>query len=63
MVILPHLWYIHHNAENFSEPMEFKPRRFINDGKAVAGPNMVPFGVGKRSCPGLFFYHDNALSI
>lgn len=51
-----------HNSDNFKSPNDFKPERWlIDDSKAntrctEAGANLVvPFGLGKRQCPGRRF--------
>lgn len=51
-----------HNPQNFKCPDDFKPERWlVDDSKAntrstEAGANLVvPFGVGKRQCPGRRF--------
>merc|ERR1711994_883985 len=46
-----------HNPEQFPNPMEFKPERYLIlnvDGtmKFTPHPHVVPFGIGKRRCLG-----------
>jgi len=44
-----------HNPENYEDPEEFKPERFLSaDGKSLmkVDKNFVPFSVGKRLCIG-----------
>jgi len=41
-----------HNLEVFNEPMEYRPERFLKDGKLnpdVLDPSSVAFGFGRRS--------------
>jgi len=41
-----------HNPEVYSDPMEYRPERFLKDGKFnpdVMDPNSVAFGFGRRS--------------
>jgi len=48
-------WSILHDEEIYSNPHEFRPERFLKDGKldpAVRDPNTAAFGFGRRSCPG-----------
>ncbi|XP_020293825.1 probable cytochrome P450 305a1 [Pseudomyrmex gracilis] len=51
------------NALLFPDPMSFKPERFLRDGIFQIDDNLLPFGKGKRRCPGeilarsaLFFF-------
>ena len=50
------LWTIHHDANNFADPFEFRPERFLD-----AEGNLMPlhktrhffaFSAGPRQCPG-----------
>ena len=51
--ILPHLTSMMMDPEAFPEPRRFNPKRFIDDrGCFAPHHNVVPFGVGKRKCPG-----------
>ncbi|GAB6024061.1 hypothetical protein CHUAL_008774 [Chamberlinius hualienensis] len=50
--IIPNLFYIHHDPKLWKDPFEFRPERFIVNGEVVKCPYLIPFGVGKRSCPG-----------
>ena len=44
---------IHYDEATFKDPYAFRPERFIDsDGKFIKHPNVVPFGIGKRSCIG-----------
>ena len=42
------------SADGWKDPHVFNPERFLVDGKFVNKPNpyAIPFGVGRRSCPG-----------
>ena len=40
------------DPKHFERPEEFNPDRFIQDGKFVPNPRVVPFGTGKRKCLG-----------
>ena len=47
------LSYITHDPENFKNPFEFNPDRWIGpDGKFQKNEKMIPFGIGKRICMG-----------
>ena len=45
---------IHHNEDNWHEPMEFRPERF-NPGKTIKPFKFLPFGAGPRVCIGKHF--------
>nr|CAB3235733.1 cytochrome P450 2U1-like [Phallusia mammillata] len=47
------LWAVHNNPEVWDKPHEFNPYRHLDeDGKFVASPHVIPFGVGLRRCLG-----------
>lgn len=52
-VTLP-LYHALHHKETWGDPEVFRPERFLRDGIFVPKPNplFVPFGDGRRSCPG-----------
>lgn len=51
------LWKLQTNPKNWPEPFEFKPERFLTTHKKVdvKGQHfeLIPFGSGRRACPGL----------
>ncbi|XP_073129717.1 p-coumarate 3-hydroxylase-like [Henckelia pumila] len=52
------VWSIHRDPLVWDNPSEFKPDRFLNDGSGkfdFAGNNFqyLPFGSGRRVCPGI----------
>ncbi|XP_024994494.1 7-ethoxycoumarin O-deethylase-like [Cynara cardunculus var. scolymus] len=53
------VWAIHRNPEYWDNPLEFNPKRFINpDGTSKYDYNgynfnYIPFGSGRRKCPGV----------
>ncbi|XP_037495859.1 xanthotoxin 5-hydroxylase CYP82C4-like [Jatropha curcas] len=58
--IFANLWKLHRDPNVWSNPDEFLPERFLaNEGKNVdfSGQNFeyIPFGSGRRSCPGINF--------
>ncbi|KAG8641972.1 cytochrome P450 CYP82D47-like [Manihot esculenta] len=57
--LLTNLWKLHHDGNVWPNPDEFKPDRFLTTHADVdvLGQNfeLVPFGSGRRSCPGLNF--------
>ncbi len=51
--LLQNLGHVHRNSEIFQAPNVFDPARHLNEeGKFVSSPKMIPFGIGKRRCPG-----------
>ncbi|XP_061365623.1 cytochrome P450 82A4-like [Gastrolobium bilobum] len=57
--LITNLWKIHTDPNVWSDPMEFKPERFLTTHKDidVRGHHfeLLPFGSGRRMCPGISF--------
>nr|AID69233.1 cinnamate 4-hydroxylase [Garcinia mangostana] len=55
--ILVNAWWLANNPANWKNPEEFRPERFLEEeSKVEANGNdykYLPFGVGRRSCPGI----------
>ncbi|GLJ19637.1 hypothetical protein SUGI_0355670 [Cryptomeria japonica] len=55
--LLVNVWAIHRDAAVWERPMEFDPERFLKSGKEidVKGQDfeLIPFGSGRRICPGM----------
>nr|Q43054.1 RecName: Full=Trans-cinnamate 4-monooxygenase; AltName: Full=Cinnamic acid 4-hydroxylase; Short=C4H; Short=CA4H; AltName: Full=Cytochrome P450 73; AltName: Full=Cytochrome P450C4H [Populus sieboldii x Populus grandidentata]pir/JC5129/ trans-cinnamate 4-monooxygenase (EC 1.14.13.11) A - Japanese aspen x large-toothed aspen [Populus sieboldii x Populus grandidentata]BAA11576.1 cinnamic acid 4-hydroxylase [Populus sieboldii x Populus grandidentata]BAA11579.1 cinnamic acid 4-hydroxylase [Populus len=55
--ILVNAWWLANNPAHWKNPEEFRPERFLEEGaKVEANGNdfrYLPFGVGRRSCPGI----------
>ncbi|XP_010938024.1 trans-cinnamate 4-monooxygenase [Elaeis guineensis] len=55
--ILVNAWWLANNPDNWKNPEEFRPERFLDEeAKVEANGNdfrYLPFGVGRRSCPGI----------
>ncbi|KAG5514967.1 hypothetical protein RHGRI_036117 [Rhododendron griersonianum] len=55
--ILVNAWWLANNPDNWKNPEEFRPERFFEEeSKVEANGNdfrYLPFGVGRRSCPGI----------
>ncbi|KAB8273824.1 cytochrome P450 [Aspergillus minisclerotigenes] len=52
--IVPNIWAIAHDPDVYSDPMSFKPERFLaSDGHPPErDPHTLVFGFGRRICPG-----------
>ncbi|XP_010064545.2 cytochrome P450 82A3 [Eucalyptus grandis] len=57
--LILNLWKIQTDSRAWPEPMKFRPERFLNSHKdlGVKDPNFeyMPFGGGRRICPGMSF--------
>ncbi|KAK1422226.1 hypothetical protein QVD17_25193 [Tagetes erecta] len=57
--LLVNIWKIHRDPSIWSDPDEFKPERFLTSQKDIdlKGKHfeMLPFGSGRRMCPGISF--------
>jgi cytochrome P450 len=57
--LITNLWKIHTDPSVWSDPLEFKPERFLTTHKDVdvRGKHfeLLPFGSGRRMCPGISF--------
>ncbi|KAI0697650.1 cytochrome P450 [Cerioporus squamosus] len=57
-LLLPNIWACMHDPEVYENPEEFRPDRFIKDGRldlSVRDPVRFVFGFGRRICPGRHF--------
>ncbi|KAI3691676.1 hypothetical protein L6452_31478 [Arctium lappa] len=54
-IVFINVWAIHRDPKNWSDPLEFKPERFLKGKWDYNGNNLkfLPFGVGRRICPGI----------
>ena len=57
--LIPNLWKIQTDHHKWSDPLKFKPERFLTTHKDIDfnGQNFefIPFGSGRRICPGASF--------
>ncbi|CAD6334189.1 unnamed protein product [Miscanthus lutarioriparius] len=55
--ILVNAWFLANDPKRWVRPDEFRPERFLEEEKSVEAHGndfrFVPFGVGRRSCPGI----------
>lgn len=56
--LLINMWKLHRDPNTWSDPLEFRPERFLTfDHKDVdvkgTDFELIPFGAGRRSCPGM----------
>ncbi|EAU89617.1 O-methylsterigmatocystin oxidoreductase [Coprinopsis cinerea okayama7 len=60
-IVIPNTWAVLHDPDVFPDPFDFKPERFLKDGKinpAVPDPEIAAFGYGRRICPGRHLSND-----
>ncbi|KAL7155171.1 hypothetical protein ABFS83_03G057600 [Erythranthe nasuta] len=57
--LIVNVWKLHRDPQVWSDPLEFKPERFLTSRKEVdvRGHHfeLLPFGGGRRVCPGISF--------
>ncbi|KAI9128485.1 hypothetical protein K1719_001478 [Acacia pycnantha] len=51
-MVLVNAWAIHRDPQLWSDAASFKPERFEKEGEAN---KLIPFGLGRRACPGASF--------
>ncbi len=59
-IVFPNLWALHHDDRYWESPWEFNPSRWLENGKVVPPDHIkrqrsLPFGTGRRQCPGEVF--------
>jgi len=50
-LVMSNIWQMNHDPEVYSDPMSFKPERFLGP-KPEMDPREACFGFGRRICPG-----------
>ncbi|PON49941.1 Cytochrome P450, E-class, group I [Parasponia andersonii] len=51
-ILLVNAWAIHRDPKLWEDAESFKPERFENNGEGE-GYKLMPFGLGRRACPGM----------
>ncbi|XP_051127409.1 cytochrome P450 81Q32-like [Andrographis paniculata] len=51
-IVLVNAWSIHRDPAVWDEPERFRPERFEGEAGLATPPKLMPFGMGRRSCPG-----------
>ncbi|XP_047306149.1 cytochrome P450 81Q32-like [Impatiens glandulifera] len=51
-ILFVNAWAIHRDSSIWEEPTKFKPERFSHGGEECEGFKWIPFGMGRRRCPG-----------
>lgn len=50
--LLVNVWAVHMDPELWEDPDKFKPERFLQGEEERGGCKFLPFGSGRRQCPG-----------
>ncbi|GAB4850680.1 hypothetical protein Ancab_039905 [Ancistrocladus abbreviatus] len=55
--VIVNAWAIHRDPSSWEEPKKFRPERFLDSTVDFKGQDFqfIPFGAGRRSCPGIAF--------
>ncbi|PVD36530.1 hypothetical protein C0Q70_03515 [Pomacea canaliculata] len=65
-VLFENIWWMNRDPAAFENPEVFRPERFLDDEGQLLPPThptrwrFLPFGIGKRSCPGESFARSRA---
>ncbi|KAK8588231.1 hypothetical protein V6N12_022686 [Hibiscus sabdariffa] len=51
-LLIVNAWAIHNDTSIWDEPTKFKPERFEGSLEEKEGSKFLPFGLGRRACPG-----------
>jgi cytochrome P450 len=55
--IFVNVWAVHRHPSAYENPLDFNPERFVGSGLDMKGTDfqLLPFGSGRRMCPGMNF--------
>ncbi|KDR76422.1 hypothetical protein GALMADRAFT_444741 [Galerina marginata CBS 339.88] len=62
-MVMPNIWYMLHDPEVYSNPMEFNPDRFNGLDSEMKRVTELTFGFGRRVCPGIHFGESTLFAI
>ncbi|PPQ82698.1 hypothetical protein CVT24_004307 [Panaeolus cyanescens] len=62
-MIIPNVWHILHNANDYPDPMAFIPERYNGRDAEMDKVRNVAFGFGRRICPGMHFAEGTFFAI
>lgn len=67
-LLFVNLWSMGRNPKYWDSPMEYRPERFLENGNEsidVKGQNfeLLPFGTGRRGCPGMLLGMQELFSV
>lgn len=51
-MLMMNLWAVQNDPKNWEDPKKFKPERFLGLEGSADGYKLLPFGAGRRRCPG-----------
>lgn len=51
-MLLVNAWAIHRDPKLWDDPTTFRPERFLGAGNGLQSNKLIPFGIGRRACPG-----------
>jgi cytochrome P450 len=57
VLLLTNVWSMGRNPSIWADPNLFQPERFLESGEVREDFGFIPFGVGRRICPGVPFAH------